>query len=97
MPTLRDIKREVCREWKITAAEISGNSREYRVAHPRAIFVALARGIIKASLTRIGRELNGRDHSTISHLERRGKDLVRSNPEYLAKVMRIREALRSTL
>jgi chromosomal replication initiation ATPase DnaA len=97
VPTLRDIKREVCRESKITAAEISGNSREYRIAHPRAIFVALARKMIKASQERIGRELSGRDHSTIAHLERRGVELVRSNPEYLARVLKIREALRSTL
>jgi chromosomal replication initiation ATPase DnaA len=97
VPTLRDIKREVCREFKITAAEISGNSRVYRISHPRAIFVAIARKMIKASQERIGRELSGRDHSTIAHLERRGADLVRSNPQYLEKVMRIREALRSTL
>jgi chromosomal replication initiation ATPase DnaA len=97
VPTLRDIKREVCREFKVTGAEISGNSREYRIAHPRAIFVAIARKMLKASQERIGRELSGRDHSTISHLERRGVELVRSNPEYLLRVHRIREALRSTL
>jgi chromosomal replication initiation ATPase DnaA len=97
VPTLREIKREVCREFKITGAELTGNSREYRIAHPRAIFVAIARKMIKASQERIGRELSGRDHSTIAHLERRGKELVRSYPEYLVKVQRVREALQSTI
>jgi chromosomal replication initiation ATPase DnaA len=81
---------------RITAEEISGPSRTKNIAHARAVFAVLARKMIKVSFVRVGRELN-RHHSTVLHLERRGLQLVRSNPEYLAKVLRIREALRSTL
>ena len=96
MPTLRNIRTAVCKEFGITVAELTGPSRERRIAHCRAVFVAISRKMIKASQERIGREIN-RHHSTVLHLERRGMQLMRSNPEYLAKVHRIREALRSTL
>ena len=96
MPTLRNIRVAVCKEFGITVAELTGPSRERRIAHCRAIFAAMSRKMIEASQERIGREIN-RHHSTVLHLERRGVELVRSNPEYLAKVMQIREALRSTL
>lgn len=97
MPTIRQVRSAVCREFKITADELTGPSRERRVAHTRAIFVSMARGITKASYKRIGREIGDRDHSTVMHLKKRGISLIRNNPEYLAQVMRIREALRSTL
>jgi chromosomal replication initiation ATPase DnaA len=97
VPTLRQIRTAVCREFKITAEEIEGRSRKTRIAHARAIFCAMAKGITKASYTRIGREIRHRDHSTVTHLEKRGISLVRSDPEYLAKVLLIREALRPTL
>jgi chromosomal replication initiation ATPase DnaA len=96
VPTLRDIKRETCKAFGVTAAELSGPSRERRIAHARAIFVAVSRKMLKASQERIGREIN-RHHSTVLHLERRGMQLVRDNPEYKQKVLGAREALRETL
>ena len=35
----------------------------------------------QASFTKIGRELCGRDHSTVIHLDRRGRQLVAYDPE----------------
>jgi chromosomal replication initiator protein len=97
LPTLRQVRSAVCKEFRVSADELAGASRARRIAHARAIFVSMARGITKASYKRIGREIGDRDHSTVMHLKKRGITLIRGNPEYLVKVHRAREALRSTL
>lgn len=87
----------VCKEFRVNADELTGPSRERRIAHARAIFVSMAREITTASYERIGREIGDRDHSTVMHLNKRGIILRRGNPEYPAKVHHVREALRNTL
>lgn len=97
MPTLRQIRSAVCAEFKVSATELTGSSRTSRIAHARAIFCALARGITQASYAQIGNEIGGREHATAMHLKKRGIQLIRQHPEYLHKVQRIREALRAML
>jgi chromosomal replication initiator protein len=94
VPTVRDIKREICRAFRVTPTEIEGNSRVARIAHPRALFAAAARGITNASYSRIGQAIGGRHHSTVMHLEKRGIELL---PRYPDEMRRFREAVRKTL
>jgi chromosomal replication initiation ATPase DnaA len=67
--------------FQITAAELTGNSREAKFAHPRALCVQLVRQFTRASYPMIAHELGGRHHSTIMVLERRAHNLIDFKPE----------------
>ena len=97
MPTtVRHIIAATAREFGLTAKELVGNSRAYRVAQPRAIAVLLSRQLTKASFAQIGKELGGRDHSTCHHLYHAGHKLIRDD-EMFERYLRIRDAARHTL
>lgn len=96
--TVRSIIRETAKEFGLTAKELVGDSREYRIAKPRAIFVLVARQLTKASYKQIGMAVGGRDHSTCWTLKKRGHDLIRDDDVLFEAYMRIRSAaMRSTL
>ncbi len=84
------------KEFGLAVRDLTGNSRAYRIAKPRAICVLTARQQTKASFKQIGRELGGRDHSTCHHLYNRGLELIRDDA-YLESYLRIRDEARSTL
>jgi chromosomal replication initiator protein len=94
--TIKRIIAATAREFRITSAELVGNSRAYRIAKPRAIAVLLARQLTKASFKQIGIALGGRDHSACVTLKKRGHDLIRDNDTF-ERYLRIRDAARSTL
>ena len=81
---MADIKREVCQEFGVTKAELTGNSRVARIAHARSIAIGLAREFTRASLPVIGRSFN-RDHSTIYNALGRSAQLLRRYPDYRTK------------
>jgi chromosomal replication initiator protein len=93
--TIRRIINITAHEFGLTARDLTGNSRSYRIAKPRAVCVLVARQQTKASFKQIGRELGGRDHSTIMHAKKRGHELIRDD-EYFEAYLRIRDAARNT-
>ena len=97
MPTtVRRIISITAKEFGLTSAELVGSSRIYRISQPRAICVLTARQQTKASFKQIGRELGGRDHSTIYTLYHRGFELIRDD-EMFEHYLKIRDSARSTL
>ena len=58
---------EVCRQYKLSRAEIVSARRTARVAIPRQLAMYLCRHHTDVALHRIGAELGGRDHSTVLH------------------------------
>ena len=94
--TVRSIIRAAAEEFGLRPSDITGNSREYRIAKPRAIVVLVSRQLTKASFKQIGAVLCGRDHSTVHHLYHTGHKLIRDD-EYFEAYLRIRDAARNTL
>jgi chromosomal replication initiator protein len=92
--TIRSIISATAAEFRIASGDITGHSRRHVVSQPRAIAVYLCRRMTKASQTQIGRELAYRDHTTVLHLERRGKELS-ERPDMRERVKRIKQALTS--
>ncbi len=65
VPTNAVIIKEVCNYYEITDEQIRGKSRAADVVLPRNIAIYLIRELIKPSLSEIGKEFGGRDHTTI--------------------------------
>jgi chromosomal replication initiator protein len=63
----------------VPVAALTGRSRRYQVSQPRAVAVYLSREFTEVSLALLGAALDGRDHSTVLALERRGRALVASS------------------
>lgn len=61
---IRDIIYAVCQETKLTKEQLVGERRTKHLVRARACVAVLGR-CAKFSLTDIGRELGGRDHSTV--------------------------------
>src|SRR5262249_24165937 len=63
--SLARIVGEVCRQYQVTRAELASSRRTARVVLPRHIAMYLCRRHTDAPLGVIGKELGGRDHSTV--------------------------------
>lgn len=74
---------EVARGFKVSVAEIMGDSRERHVSVARACAMAVIRGHTGWSLPTIGRYF-GKDHTAVSHNVKR----VNSDP-FLAQAVRL--------
>jgi chromosomal replication initiator protein len=79
--TIAQIQKEVCQEFGITAGELLAPARDAKFAHPRAIAMALAREVTKASYPAIGRAFD-RHHTTVVSAVKRSHNLLDSFPEY---------------
>jgi len=53
--------------YKITVDDIKGSKRPKKIAYPRQIGMYLSRKLLDISLTKIGEDYGGRDHTTIIH------------------------------
>jgi chromosomal replication initiator protein len=58
---------EVCRQYRVTHAELAAARRTARLMVPRQVAMFLCRRHTDAPLQAIGAELGGRDHSTVVH------------------------------
>jgi len=62
-----DVMDVVCRYYQVEPRALRGKARDKEVVVPRQIAMYLMRQKTRASLVDIGRELGGRDHSTVLH------------------------------
>lgn len=93
-PELRDIVRVVSRYYRIPLKSLTSASRQAAVVSARATAVYLARKLTSASYDQIGKQLGGRDHSTIMYSHRqvekrlRREAALRSAIEDLTRLLR---------
>lgn len=83
------IKNAVAAEFKMTVGDLIGRSQKPKYAIPRFIAVGFFTELTRMSLPAIGRQLGGRDHTTIMHARRRAAELF-ADEEYIERVERIR-------
>ena len=63
--TVEKIIEEVARTYGTTAADIRSSKRSANISNARQIAIYVVREITQLSMTSIGEEFGGRDHSTI--------------------------------
>jgi len=77
---------EVCRHYQVSRAELVSPTRTARVTLPRHIAMYLCRRHTDAPLGAIGKELGGRDHSTVVHALGAIEERLRRDAELRATV-----------
>src|SRR3990167_2061459 len=65
--TPRELVAEVSRFYDVKLDDITGKSREKRIAFPRQVIMYMLREELKLSYPAIGEELGNRDHTTAMH------------------------------
>ena len=65
--TSNHLFKATCDFYNINNDELLGKTREQRIAMPRQILMYLIRNELKNSFPSIGKELGGRDHTTVMH------------------------------
>lgn len=65
--TIEDIIHVVCNHFNITDAAVKGRTRKREIVLPRQIIMYLADKYMRMPASRIGRNMGGRDHSTVLH------------------------------
>lgn len=78
IPSLAEIRREVCEYFKITQAEMTSDRRKASLVLARHFAYYIARSLTGASLTQIGRAYK-RDHSSVIHAIGKMEELVLVN------------------
>ena len=74
--TCADIQRAVCDYFGVSMDELTGKSREKKIATPRQIGVFLCRKLTSSSTTDIGRAFN-RNHATVLYSSSTVQDLYK--------------------
>lgn len=69
-PRIADIARETCAVYGVSIDALMSDRRGPGIARPRQTAMFLARELTLHSLPVIGREIGGRDHSTVIHAVR---------------------------
>ena len=65
--TTEFIQEIVANYYKITVADLKGTKKPKNIAYPRQIGMYLSRKLLDISLSAIGEDYGGRDHTTVLH------------------------------
>ncbi|HET9980627.1 MAG TPA: helix-turn-helix domain-containing protein, partial [Ktedonobacterales bacterium] len=83
----------VARHFAITVDDLRGKSRNHQIAWARQVAMYLLREETDASLFVIGRQLGGRDHTTIMHGCARVAKAIAENRDTRREVEDVRASL----
>ena len=78
--TIDIIQRTVADYFNLSANELKGRKRTRQVAFPRQLAIYIAREITEASMSDVGLEFGGRDHTTVMHACQRIESRMRADP-----------------
>ncbi len=81
VPTAEVIIDEVCKFYNIEPPVLRGQGRAKDISLARQIAMYLIRRMTNLSLKEIGKEFEGRDHTTVLHSLERVEELVKTDPE----------------
>lgn len=66
-PSIEAIKARVCARFDVRPLDLVSDRRFRAIARPRQVAMYLAQRLTLRSLTQIGRQFGGRDHTTVIH------------------------------
>jgi chromosomal replication initiator protein len=93
-PSAEMVLAAVARHFAVTVDDLRGKSRNHQIAWARQVAMHLLREETDASLFAIGRQLGGRDHTTIMHGCSTVAQRMESDPRARADVAAARALLR---
>lgn len=93
--SILDIIEETAKLFKITSADLKAKKRDKTRALARQVAMFLGKELTDLTLTDIGRELGGRDHTTVMHgIDKITTEII-SNPDLTNTLDAIRRAIKS--
>ena len=81
LPSAEVIITEVAKHYSLDADALRGQARNKNTAHARQIAMYLIREMIGTSLKEIGKEFDGRDHTTVIHSIKQIETAIKKKPE----------------
>jgi chromosomal replication initiator protein len=90
---LSDITKTVCKHYDIKKDELLGKKRNKEIVFPRQVLIFLLREELDLPYKSIGRELGGRDHTTIIHDYNKIKGLLMENNDLEGEIKNIKDKL----
>lgn len=78
--TIDIIQRIVADYFNLSSSELKGKKRTRQIAFPRQMAMYISREITESSMTDVGLEFGGRDHTTVMHACQRITSRMRSDP-----------------
>lgn len=91
--TIKKIKKAVISFYGLSYKDIEGKSRQKFISNARHICVYLSRELLHTSYMSIGKELGGRDHTTISSSYDRACKLIKKDEAFKTAIDKIRSDL----
>ncbi len=95
IPTPDVIIEETARYYNLTAEDLRGQRRSKNTAMARQISMYLIRNLTNISLVDIGKEYEGRNHSTVLSSIRKVEDLLKTDPDMAGTVRDITSNINS--
>ncbi len=92
--TIDDILDRVCRTYDVTVNAVKGRSRKKELVQPRQLAMYLANKYTNIPVTRIGKLIGSRDHSTVLHGISKVEEAIVSDKAFAETVDKIEKALK---
>jgi len=80
------IKKVIADNYQISVSDLTGKKRDKKFVVPRQIAIYIAREITEISFMELGREMGGKDHSTIMHAYNTISDKIKFDPSLESKI-----------
>ena len=91
--TVDDVKKRICKQFNITEAELTSQSRRQPLAQTRHIAIYLASKLTGLSNSQIGEDMGGRSHATVNNSISVIKNLCETNPSFTKQLNEIEERI----
>jgi len=92
--TIADIKKHICRHYKISETELCSQSRRQPINQIRQMVAYLASLMTNLTNNQIGDNLGGRSHATVIHSIRHIKEMVEVNEDFRQEVEDLADAIK---
>ncbi len=89
----KTVKKAVIRHYGLSYQDLEGKSRQKKIVQARQICIYLMRDLLGISYSAIGKEIGGRDHTTISSSCSRVRKLIDSDPAWKEAVDTLRKKI----
>ena len=84
----------ICNFYQITPADIRGNKKPKNIAYPRQIAIYLCRKHLDVSLSKIGEDFGGRDHTTVLHACNKIEKDMEKEPELQKTILELEKRIK---
>lgn len=91
--TVDDILDRVCRAYEVTQGAVKSRSRKKELVIPRQLSMYLADKYTNIPVTRIGKLVGSRDHSTVLHSIAKIEEMLSSDKSFASQVEKIESSL----